>query len=121
MDGGMITPPSFTDKLIVVGIALACFIGPIFFLNGVYCAFWNVPAKRTQIAELTDSRDAWQARAKELEKYIEVREGQYRVATKCSQFFMMIANSKQILGMEGVEELIKSKKAFFKPAKTKGE
>jgi len=108
-------------KAWLIALLLCSAVLTVFFVNGIYCAFWNVPLKNIEITELTNQLDVYQARAKELEKYIEVREGQYRVATKCSQFFMMIANSKQILGMEGVEELIKSKKAFFEPVKTKGE
>ena len=117
----MIDKPTFAHKIFVVAVVCAAFFITTMFFYGIVSLVILRPERNATISELQTQVDVWQARAKELEKYIEVREGQYRVATKCSQFFMMIANSKQILGMEGVEELIKSKKAFFEPVKTKGE
>lgn len=89
----------------------------IFTVIGVYDAFWNVPAKCEKIAELTDERDLWQARAKELEKYVETREGQYRVATKFDNLFMLIAEPNQVMDFEALDGYIKSRKAFFVKAK----
>ena len=93
----------------------------VFFVIGVYDAFWNVPAKVVEIAELTDERDHWQARAKSLDKYIETREGQYRVACKFDNLFMMIADPDQVINFEALDGYIKSRKAFFEPVKVKSE
>jgi len=101
----------------IVGLGLISAAIMFFAVIGVYDAIWNVPAKVVEIAELTDSRDAWRARAKELDKYIETREGQYRVATKCDQLWMMVADPNQVMDFEGLEEYLKSKKAFFKRVK----
>ena len=103
--------------LIALFLCSACLT--IFFVNGVYSAFWNVPKKNVEIAELTDERDHWQARAKSLDKYIETREGQYRVACKFDNLFMMIADPDQVINFEALDGYIKTRKEFFEPVEAK--
>ena len=103
--------------LIALFLCSACLT--IFFVNGVYSAFWNVPKKNVEIAELTDERDHWQARAKSLDKYIETREGQYRVACKFDNLFMMIADPDQVISFEALDGYIKTRKEFFEPVEAK--
>lgn len=86
----------------------------IFFMIGVYDAFWNVPGKVARIAELTTQRDVWQARAKELDKYIAEQDKKYRVATKFDQLFMLVADPGQVMDFENLNEYIKNKKEFYK-------
>ena len=74
--------------------------------------------KKAAIVVLTDQRDTWQCRAKELEEYIETRDDQYRVATKFDNLFMMIADPNQVMDMEGLEQYIKDRKDFYKKVKT---
>ena len=101
------------NRLIRIGLLLCLAAIAFFCVNGIY-AFWNVPGKRAEIAELTTQCDVWRDRAKELEKYIEVREDQYRVATKFDQLFMLVADPNQVMDMEGLEEYIETRKEFFK-------
>ena len=98
----------------------------VFFVIGVYDAFWNVPAKVAEIAELTDERDHWQARAKELDKYIGIQnkniatqEDKYRVACKLDHLFMMIADPDQVINFEALDGYIKTRKEFFEPVEAK--
>lgn len=101
-------------RLVWLGLFLCSAAIMIFCVIGVYDAFWNVPGKRVEIAELTDQRDVWQARAKELDKYIETRESQYRVATKFDNLFMLVADPNQVMDFEALDEYVKSRKEFFK-------
>lgn len=101
-------------------IGIVCAFVVIFFTGiGVYEAFWNVPAKIVKIADLTDQRDTWRARAKELDQYIETREEQYRVAHKFDQLAMLVADPNVIMRFEKLEKYIKDRKEFFKPVKVK--
>jgi len=104
--------------LVWLGLILCLWAIIFFFLIGVYATFWSVPEKRAEIVVLTDQRDIWQCRAKELEEYIETRDGQYRVATKFDNLFMMIADPNQVMDMEGLEQYIKDRKDFYKKVKT---
>jgi len=107
------------DRVKVI-IGIGVFIICVFFIvNGIFNTGWRIPELRVEIAELTDSRDTWQTRAKELDKYIETREGEYRVACKFDKLFMLVASPSQVLDFEALEEYIKSKKEFFKPVKMK--
>jgi len=112
--------------LIALCLCSACLI--IFFVNGVYCAFWNVPTKNIEITELTNQLDVYQARVKELDKYVGIQnkniatqEDKYRVACKFDHLFMLIADPDQVISFEALDGYIKSRKAFFEPVKTKGE
>jgi len=100
-------------RLVWIGLFLCSAAIMIFCAIGVYDVFWNVPAKRAVIAELTEQCNTWQGRAKELEKYIEVREGQYRVATKFDELFILIADPNQVMDFEALDQYIKNKKDFF--------
>jgi len=100
------------DKLILCGLLLTSIM--VFFFIGVYDTFFNVPAKNAKIAGLTDQRDTWHARCKYLEKYIEDREGKYRVAVKFDHLFMLAADPNQVMDFEAIEELIKDRKDCYK-------
>jgi len=91
----------------------------IFTVTGVYDAFWNVPAKNTEIQRLTNLCNAKQDRIVELDKYIIDREKKYQVATKCGNLFMLIADPNQIMDFEDLEKQIQDKKDFFKPINLK--
>ena len=117
----MIDEPTFAHKAFVVAVVCAAFFITIMFFYGIVSLVILRPERNAEIAELQTQGDVWQARAKELEKYIETREGQYRVACKFDKLFMLVASPSQVLDFEALEEYIKSKKAFFKPVKTKGE
>jgi len=100
-------------RLVLIGLFLCSAAIIIFCVIGVYDAFWNVPAKRATIAELTGERDLWQCQAKELERYIETREEQYQVAMKFENLFMLIADPNQVMKFEDLDQYIKNKKDFF--------
>jgi len=95
------------DKLILCGLLLT---SAVLFLEVVVVAH----TKNAKIAGLTDQRDTWHARCKHLEKYIEDREGKYRVAVKFDHLFMLAADPNQVMDFEVIEELIKERKNFYK-------
>jgi len=115
-------------SMIWIGIIFCIFIIISFTGIGVYEAFWNVPAKNTEITELTNQLDVYKARVKELDKYVGIQnkniatqEDKYRVACKFDHLFMLIADPDQVISFEALDGYIKSRKAFFEPVKTKGE
>lgn len=109
----MIIKEIIKDRLVLLGLFLCSAAIMIFCVIGVYDAFWNVPAKRATIAELTDQRNTWQCRVNELERYIDEREEQYQVAMKFEDLFMLIANPNQVMKFEDLDQYIKNKKDFF--------
>jgi len=115
-------------KAWLIALLLCSAVLTVFFVNGIYCAFWNVPLKNIEITELTNQLDVYKARVKELDKYVGIQnkniatqEDKYRVACKFDHLFMLIADPDQVISFEALDGYIKSRKAFFEPVKTKGE
>jgi len=115
----MIDKPTFAHKAFVTVVACAALFITTMFFYGIVSLTIIGPERNATISELTTERNVWQARAKELDQYIEIREGQYRVACKFDKLFMLVASPSQVLDFEALEEYIKSKKEFFKPVKMK--
>ena len=101
------------NKVKRIGLLLCSAAILIFCIIGISDECWVVPAKRAEIVKLTGQRDIWQARAKSLDKYIETREGQYRVAVKFDRLFFMAADPNRVMDFEAIEELIKDRKGFY--------
>jgi len=100
-------------RLILCGLFLGCIMFMFFFFVGIYDAFYNVPAKNTKIAELTDQCDTWQARAMELDRYIAKQEKKYKLATRWSNFFSMMCDTDQKVRMDVVEDYVVQKNGLY--------
>jgi len=112
------------NKTFVFSVAGAALFITIMFFYGIVALTILRPERNAEIAELTDARDHWQARAKELDKYIGIQnkniatqEDKYRVACKFDHLFMMIADPDQVISFEALDGYIKTRKAFFEPVK----
>ena len=56
------------DKAILTALCITSLIVVVFFVYGVWAAFWSVPEKRAQIKELTETKKVAQAQVEELIK-----------------------------------------------------
>ena len=115
----MIDEPTFAHKTFVFSVAGAALFITTMFFYGIVSLVILRPERNAEIAELQTQGDVWQARAKELDKYIETREGQYRVACKFDNLFMMIADPDQVINFEALDGYLKTRKEFFEPVKAK--
>jgi len=107
-------------KVIVLSMFFLSAMVIFFAIIVIYQVFLGIPARKAEIAELTSQVNVWQARAKELDGYIQLRdeyiqdqEDKFKVATKFENLFMCIADPKQIMAFEELEEYIANKKEFF--------
>jgi len=115
----MIDEPTFAHKAFVFSVACAALFITIMFFYGIVSLTIIGPERNATISELQTQGDVWQARAKSLDKYIETREGQYRVACKFDNLFMMIADPDQVINFEALDGYIKTRKEFFEPVEAK--
>jgi len=100
---------TFMDKVIVSGLFIGVALISIFFLYGMFAAFWSIPDKNAQIRHLQTKTDAYRAEADELKGEIE----RYQVAMKFENLFLLGASPNQIMDFERLEKYIKDKKTFY--------
>lgn len=99
-------------RLMMIGLVLASVTIMVLAIIGGYHIF-TAADKKAELEYQTQKAQAWEARAKELDKYVSEKEQQYRVAARFDNLFMMMADPDQVVDMDGVEEYIKSKREFF--------
>ena len=104
----MIDEPTFAHKTFVFSVAGAALFITIMFFYGIVSLVILRPERNAEIAELQTQGDAWQARAKELEKAIEG----YKVAMNFEQLFLLLADHDLIIEMGELENYIKNKAEF---------
>jgi len=117
----MVIKEIIKTRLVWLGLFLCSAAIMIFCAIGVYDVFWNVPAKREKIAEITTERDAWRSRVKELDRYVTIvtkekkaMEAKYRVAIRWSRFHEMMCDKDQEVRFDMLENYLKKEKGLYK-------
>ena len=104
----MIDKPTFAHKAFVTAVACAALFITTMFFYGIVSLVILRPERNAEIAELTDARDHWQARAKELE----VAVSDYQVALNFERLFLLVARPDSVALLGDLEKQLENKADF---------